>query len=489
MKLINKLIVKIIQEIKKPSESPPKLMKTSNSVSLRTSFQTLLYSHVDIIKSLNSGDLTIPPSVTSKLIADSSVFAQEIVDNGEKIWLEDFRWYRNKIEVGQPPKSSVLCMLFCVERFIKCHWEVACKVIQAKENTESFLDEYGTRWISYSDLIMSMEEEFSFVESLINSIYDDPIIKKDRVTKEFIPKYSILRMMCRVWGKYVMKKVIPLFIGKIEVILSQYHEKIKDFALNFSDFAHSKSIATTVKNRWSLDMIMRELIIQSVQMIVDISLNEISIHFIESSEATFSKFYSQIEGVILNSCEKMYDEIRGWVSPKTFNLISNAHYREIKGIFPIWTQRKLMELVTAKSVAACEDRIRKYYTEFVTSTSGHDSKEGYQKLKDENPMWKRQSKLKDPNFFKLIFGEQEKERIFISIKHIVRDFESGIELMPIDDSDMDSISDDEEVKIDSSYKNVCLNCLHLNLNSDSFISPWLQIQILPIFKFLYLAII
>jgi hypothetical protein len=38
-----KLIIKIIQEIKKPSESPPKLLKTTNSVALRTSFQALLY--------------------------------------------------------------------------------------------------------------------------------------------------------------------------------------------------------------------------------------------------------------------------------------------------------------------------------------------------------------------------------------------------------------------------------------------------------------
>lgn len=38
-----KLILKLIQEIKKPSESPPKLLKTNNSIALRTSFQALLY--------------------------------------------------------------------------------------------------------------------------------------------------------------------------------------------------------------------------------------------------------------------------------------------------------------------------------------------------------------------------------------------------------------------------------------------------------------
>lgn len=40
---------------------------------------------------------------------------------------------------------------------------MAYQVIQAKRNTENFLDEYGTRWISYSDLIMTMEDELSFL--------------------------------------------------------------------------------------------------------------------------------------------------------------------------------------------------------------------------------------------------------------------------------------------------------------------------------------
>ena len=37
------LIKKLFMEIKKPSESPPKLIKINNSIALRTSFQDLLY--------------------------------------------------------------------------------------------------------------------------------------------------------------------------------------------------------------------------------------------------------------------------------------------------------------------------------------------------------------------------------------------------------------------------------------------------------------
>ena len=61
-------------------------------------------------------------------------------------------------------------------------------------NTENFLDEYGTRWISYSDLIMSFEDEFYFLEETINVLFSNPLINKKK-DDEFIPKYSILRMM------------------------------------------------------------------------------------------------------------------------------------------------------------------------------------------------------------------------------------------------------------------------------------------------------
>lgn len=445
-------------------------MKTSNSVSLRTSFQTLLYSHIEILKNLNSEDVTIKPVVATQIIENSSIFAQEIIDNGERIWLEDFRWYKDKLDVGKPPKSSILWMLFCVESFIKCHWEVACKVIQTKEKTESFLDEYGTRWISYSDLIMSMEEEFSFLEHAINAIYDDPLIKKDRQTKEFIPKYSILRMMWRIWGKYVMKRVIPTFIDKIKNVLSSYHEKILEFAQNFSEYSNNKSLNMIVKNRWSLDMIMRELIIQSVQMIIDISLNEISIHYIDSSEATFSNFYTQVEKVILDSAQNLYEEIGEYTNPFAYRMITEAHFKEIKGIFPKCTQRKLQELSVAKSVEQVEKRIMKTYTEFISTENDEDSKQSYSALKEANSMWKRQSKLTHPDFFKLIFGEQEQQRIFTSIKVVVKEHDTGRLVRMDDSSDMESVSDDEEEeesKEDTQYRNVSFeqllwDCMYWN---------------------------
>lgn len=49
---------------------------------------------------------------------------------------------------------------------------------------------------------MTMEDEFRYLENAINKIYDNDAIEKDKpLNDEFVPKYSILRMMCRIWGK------------------------------------------------------------------------------------------------------------------------------------------------------------------------------------------------------------------------------------------------------------------------------------------------
>jgi hypothetical protein len=49
----------------------------------------------------------------AEIISESDAeFVVEIITNNEQIWLEDFRWYRNKLEVAKTPKSSILCMQF-----------------------------------------------------------------------------------------------------------------------------------------------------------------------------------------------------------------------------------------------------------------------------------------------------------------------------------------------------------------------------------------
>jgi hypothetical protein len=117
-----------------------------------------------------------------------------------------------------------------------------CKSIESKCTDETFLDEYGTRWISYTSLIEIFETEFRFIEDLVNNIYEDDRIAKelpDRRTEGL--KFSFLRMMCRIWGIYVMKNLFDKFSDKVTAILVNYQDKLLKLVEDFYELKKTKS--------------------------------------------------------------------------------------------------------------------------------------------------------------------------------------------------------------------------------------------------------
>ena len=63
-------------------------------------------------KNRNLDYAVIDQEMGNSAIEKAKEFRQEIEDNNELIWLEDLRWYRSKLDVGKPPKSSILRLLF-----------------------------------------------------------------------------------------------------------------------------------------------------------------------------------------------------------------------------------------------------------------------------------------------------------------------------------------------------------------------------------------
>mmetsp|Transcript_20387 Transcript_20387/g.23551 ORF Transcript_20387/g.23551 Transcript_20387/m.23551 type:complete len:88 (-) Transcript_20387:806-1069(-) len=80
-------------------------------------------------------------------------------------------------------------------------------------------------------------------------------------------------------------------------------------------------------------------------MIVDISLNEMNIGFIDSTAIQFGLFYPQVENTVVEECTQFYDEIRGYLRPSDFAKITNLHFSELRSIFPKTTQKKLHDLM------------------------------------------------------------------------------------------------------------------------------------------------
>lgn len=153
-------------------------------------------------------------------------FVEEIIEKGEAKLLHVFRWYSNYQEEDTiVPKSRILWFLFCIDEFVKNHCMTICKSIESKCSNETFLDEYSARWQSFTSLIEIFETEFSFIEELINNMYaHDDIQNKLEEPQSSLPRFSFLRMMARVWGKYVMKGLFGKFKSKVLSILVSYQK-------------------------------------------------------------------------------------------------------------------------------------------------------------------------------------------------------------------------------------------------------------------------
>lgn len=154
--------------------------------------------------------------------------------------------------------------------------------------------------------------------------------------------------------------------------------------------------------------------LQSVQMIVDISLNEISINYLESTIIQFGMFYSQVEQIILDEWNSFYTELQELLYPEDFARVSSIHYSEIKSVFPKRTQRKLHELMFSWQINYWEQEIGKIYDDFIKN--GFNSK-----IKNHNN-GKSKSNINEGFSDKLmnsIFGNHESKRISMCIKRLV----------------------------------------------------------------------
>ena len=165
----------------------------------------------------------------------------------------------------------------------------------------NFLDEYITRWKSFTSLIQIFESEFSFIEVLVNTMYShDDIQNSLTQVKNNQPKFSFLRLMCRAWGKYVMKQLFHKFSETIINILVNYQNKLSELAEDFDVLKREKKyFANYLKNNYSFSYLQGQVFSNALQMVLDVSINEYCIKQIEDSQVNLNIFYPKIEERIM----------------------------------------------------------------------------------------------------------------------------------------------------------------------------------------------
>lgn len=187
------------------------------------------------------------------------------------------------------------------------------------------------------------------MEALVNNMYqNDDMQKAIDAPREGVPKFSFLRLMCRTWGKYVMKELFEKFSDKVTSILVNLQNRLMDLVDNFDELKQNqKHFSKYIQNEYSFTVIEKQVLKTALQMVIDVSINEFSVKQIDNSEVSLSVFYPRLEDRIMKVTKPFLKTLFTDCSPEGFKTVSQLYLDNLKPILIRRSQRRLHNLVYA----------------------------------------------------------------------------------------------------------------------------------------------
>ena len=260
-------------EIKRKRITNITMTKSHRDLVWFTDFQELVYRH-------SFGEITskYDPIIITEEYAEiaqgnKDSLIQEIIEKDEIPIFKEYRWYKNSQEVDAiVPKSLILSFLFCFDQFLQSHCQTIGKSIASKCSVETFLDEYNARWYSFTSLIQIFEVELQVIVDIVNEACKHPLISVDLIYPGYSQptKFSIMRMMCRSWGKYVMKSVYEMFMTKITWLIVDYQKKLISLIHEYDELKSTKKYFDNfIDNEYTFSQTSNDVLRHSMLWILD----------------------------------------------------------------------------------------------------------------------------------------------------------------------------------------------------------------------------
>jgi hypothetical protein len=179
--------------------------------------------------------------------------------------------YQELIKLPFDNSQDVFSAMVNIVKFLHSFCEFSCNYIKKYKNDDLlFLNEYSKRYRHYVDAAIHLDRYFENFSVIINYLYD--LI----TSTKYSPKFSILRMMIKMWNKEVLENIQSEgLIGKMEKIVG---EMISQDFQNLSQ--------KNVGNKQTLFSHNTQecLIEQMNQHLIDVSCNEFNSFYLNSSK-------------------------------------------------------------------------------------------------------------------------------------------------------------------------------------------------------------
>lgn len=208
-------------------------------------------------------------------------------NNLESIYLLYANYYKhssNSIQ-NSPRISDAWVFHHELVELIKYYWRIHKISILwwlDEDRPLQFLYEYAVRWSAYSNSLWKLSAQLATFERNFNVSYS-------KYWPETDAQFRIFRMMTQIWGEVVNdEEMVTNLKDCLNTVLCDYH---KDIIQHIRDKAVRKDTVP-----------MSAVLKKFFQMLVDTSINEKSVHFINSTKVEFDSFYRAFEGIILKNC-------------------------------------------------------------------------------------------------------------------------------------------------------------------------------------------
>ena len=166
------------------------------------------------------------------------------------------------------------------------------------------LQEYSAFWTRYSNSIFEMEDLFKSFTKAFNERYELEFADLPN-----FPKFSLMRLMIKIWLKSVWEQIKEKIIEAFGVALQELRlNSLK----NCKDITEKKLEERTCYNDnfyKGNSSALGNLIGSFLDHVTDISINELSIHHLGHSKMIFSSPFNEIEEKIKECSEKHFQSM------------------------------------------------------------------------------------------------------------------------------------------------------------------------------------
>lgn len=218
------------------------------------------------------------------------------------------RWYfligNSKIKDFHFSHDLLLQTYSILTKTIENFTTSVCEYLESFNDPFYLLQEYNAFWIRYSNSIFEMEDLFKSFTKAFN----------DRYELEFadlpnFPKFSLMRLMIKIWLKSVWEQLKEKIIEAFGVAL----QELRLMSLKNSE----KKLGNLLQDRRNYNdnfykgnsSALGNLIGSFVEHVTDISINELSIHHLGHSKMTFTSPFNEIEEKFKACSEKHFQSI------------------------------------------------------------------------------------------------------------------------------------------------------------------------------------